>query len=136
MVAWPILIVGSVLLSLMEFYKLDHLVNRGLSPLVVYLLGLPEQVGVTLVFGILRKELTLIMLSQAMGTIDFLSVLTRSQILVFVVFVVFYVPCLSTLAVLWRQLRWKGMLATVGLNIFVALVMSLGFRAVLFLIGY
>jgi ferrous iron transport protein B len=135
-VAWPILIAGSVLLSLMEFFKLDHLVNRGLSPLVVYLLGLPEPVGVTLVFGMLRKELTLIMLSQALGTVDFLSVLTRSQVLVFVVFAVFYMPCLSTLAVLWRQLRWKGVLATVALNLAVALVFGLGFRGVLLLIGY
>jgi ferrous iron transport protein B len=120
----------------MEFYKLDYLVNRALSPLVVYALGLPEQIGVTLVFGILRKELTLIMLGQALGTIDFLSVLTRGQVLVFTVFAVFYIPCLSTLAVLWRQLGWRGVLGTAGLNFFVALVLSAGFRAALRLAGY
>lgn len=135
-VAWPILIAGSVVLSLMEFYKLDYIFNRGLSPLVVHLLGLPEKIGVTLIFGILRKELTLVMLTQALGTVNFLSILTPIQIIVFVVFVVFYIPCLSTLAVLWRILGWKGMLGAAGLTLAVATFLGLMFRLALTAVGY
>ena len=133
-VAWPILILGSIFLSLLEFYHLDDLINRGLSPLVVYLLGLPEKVGVTLIFGILRKELSLIMLAQALGTTDFASVLSSLQILVFAVFVVFYVPCLATLAVLYRELGWRGVVSAFALTSGVALFISLACRLILGLV--
>ena len=56
-VAWPLLIGGSALLALMEYGKMDLLVNRFLSPLTK-LLGLPLAVGTTLIFGLLRKELS------------------------------------------------------------------------------
>jgi ferrous iron transport protein B len=135
-VAWPILIAGSIILSVMEFLKLDHYVNHALAPLVVYVLGLPEKVGVTLLFGVLRKELTLIMLSQALGTMQFLTVMTRSQIVVFVIFVVFYLPCLATLSVLWRILGWKGMIQTAALTMVLAIIAGLAFRLVLAAVGY
>ena len=135
-VAWPILIAGSIILSVMEFLKFDHYVNQALSPIVVYALGLPEKVGVTLLFGVLRKELTLVMLSQALGTMQFLTVMTRAQIVVFVVFVVFYLPCLATLSVLWRILGWKGMLETAALTMVLAILAGLAFRLVLAAVGY
>ncbi len=130
-VAWPILIAGSVVLSFMEYLHLDAAVNRALSPLVVYALGLPEKVGATLIFGVLRKELTLIMLSQALGTTNFAAVMSKTQIVVFTVFVLFYVPCLATLAALWKQLQWKGTLAAIGLTLAVATAVGVIFRLAL-----
>lgn len=131
LVAWPILIAGSVILSLMDYFHLAGVVNKALSPLVVSILGLPEKVGVTLIFGILRKELTLIMLTQALGTSEFLSVMTRAQVVVFTVFVIFYLPCLATLAALWKQLKWKGTLASIGLTLSVATLIAILFRLLL-----
>lgn len=135
-VAWPILIIGSVVLSLLQFFELEQYVNRVLSPLVVFALGLPEKVGVTLIFGVLRKELTLIMLGQALGTTDFLSMMTRGQVVVFTVFVVLYLPCLATLSVLQRILGWKGMLGTAALTLALAVLGGLLFRLVLAAVGY
>ena len=71
---------------------------------LTWILGLPNEVGVPLMFGILRKELSLIMLRQALGVSDFGAVLTPVQMVTFSVFVVFYVPCLATLAVINREL--------------------------------
>ena len=96
-VAWPVLIAGSVLLSLAEHYHWDTAVNHTLGPFTT-LLGLPEVVGTTLIFGILRKELSMIMLIQALGTPNVLSVMTASQIVVFTLFITFYIPCVATLA--------------------------------------
>ncbi|MBN2265993.1 MAG: ferrous iron transport protein B, partial [Candidatus Aminicenantes bacterium] len=83
--AWPILIGGSIMLSLLTFFKADRIVNDILAPLVVQGLGLPHDLGVTLVFGFLRKELSLIMMLQALG-VDYqnlMTVITREQIVVF-----------------------------------------------------
>jgi len=127
-VAWPILIIGSIILSLLDFFHLGAFINRALSPLVVHLLGLPEQVGITLIFGVMRKEMSVVMLAQALGTTDFASVMTSTQVVVFTVFVIFYVPCVATLAVLWKILRWKGTLASILLTLGIATLMGIIFR--------
>jgi ferrous iron transport protein B len=113
-VAWPILIIGCLVLSLLKFFGLEGYINNAFSPLTA-LLGLPSQVGSTLVFGIIRKELTLVMLSEAMGTNQLHTVLTHVQLLTFTIFVLFYIPCASTIAALSREIGWKSTaLAMVG----------------------
>lgn len=122
--AWPIILAGSIVLEVLTYLHVDKVINTLLAPLTMWLLGLPVAVGVTLFFGIFRKELTLIMLFQALGTFNIQNVLTHTQILVFVVFVTFYIPCLSTVAVLWREGGWKVTWASALLNTSLALVLA------------
>lgn len=126
-IAWPMLILGSVILSLMEFWGMDQLINAVLWP-ITYLLGLPEVVGTTLIFGVLRKELSMIMLIQALGTPQVLAVMSKVQVLVFTVFVVFYIPCLATIAVLWREIGPKKALITVLFTLILATGLALATR--------
>ena len=124
--AWPILVVGSVVLSLLQSVHADRAINAVLAPLVSGALGLPKELGVTLIFGFLRKELSLIMMIQALG-VDYhslLTVVTRQQILVFTVFVSFFIPCLSTFAVLWRESGRKIAFLSAGLSVTVAILLS------------
>ena len=88
-------------------------------------MGLPSEVGVPLIFGILRKELSLVMLGQALGTNDFSAVLTSEQMLVYATFVMFYLPCLATLSVLKRELGTRAMLVISALTVVVALLAAL-----------
>ncbi len=127
-VAWPILIVGSMVLSLLKFYGLDTFLNLTLSPLTS-LLGLPAAVGTTLIFGIMRKELSLVMLNEALGTTQVQTVLTQTQLLTFTVFVLFYIPCASTIAALSREVGWRGAAAAVLLSLALALALGLLTRA-------
>ncbi len=122
--AWPIILAGSIILEALIYLHVDKIINTLFSPLTVWLLGLPAAVGVTLFFGVFRKELTLIMLFQALGTFNIQSVLTPTQILVFVVFVTFYIPCLSSLAVLWKEGGWKVTWASALLNTSLALALA------------
>ena len=130
--AWPLLIVGSVVLSLLQLLGLDRVLNALLSPLVVHGLGLPRELGITLVFGFLRKELSLVMMLQALGVgyRDLLSVITREQILVFSVFVSFFIPCLSTFAVLWKEMGKRVAFLSAALSIGAATVFSLLVRLI------
>jgi len=130
--AWPLLIAGSIVLSLLTWAGATPLINKILSPLVAYALGLPQELGVTLVFGFLRRELSLVMMLQALG-IDYqnlLTVITKEQILVFTVFVNFFIPCFSTLAVLWKEIGKKWALVSAGLSVGVAVTLSLLVRLV------
>jgi ferrous iron transport protein B len=131
--AWPVLIAGSVVLAVLQFFHFDRVVNLIFSPLVSGVLGLPQDLGVTLVFGFLRKELSLIMMLQALGVgyQNLMTMITREQLIVFVVFMSFFVPCLSTVAILWREIGRKEAFISMALNTSVALVIALAVRLLL-----
>jgi ferrous iron transport protein B len=133
-VAWPLLIGGSVLLALADAYAWRPALDQLTRP-VTWLLGLPKEVGMTLLFGVLRKELSMLMLFQALGTRDVITVLSWSQILVFTIFVVFYVPCVATIGALIRQLRARRAFIIVALTFVIALTLALLTRGFTFLIG-
>jgi ferrous iron transport protein B len=124
-IAWPLLIASSVVLGLLEWARADGTINAMLAPLTVWILGLPAAVGMTLVFGVLRKELTMVMLVQALGTTHIDTVMSTSQLLTFTLFVVFYLPCVATVAVLGREMGWRDTAWISGLTIAVATVVAL-----------
>jgi small GTP-binding protein len=128
--AMPALIVGSAVLALLEFFRLATFFDALVRPLT-WLLGLPAAAGVPLIFGVLRKELSLIMLGQALGTTNFGSVLTSVQMFVYSVFVVFYIPCIATLSALKRELGTRAMLVIAGTTILIATVAAFAARLLL-----
>lgn len=117
-VAWPLLVLSSLVLALFQTLGWERVLNLLARP-ITWPLGLPPEAGVPLLFGILRKELALLLLGQALGTEDFAAALTPTQMLVFTVFTLFYIPCVATLAVLGREVGWRRtglvLLATTGL---------------------
>jgi ferrous iron transport protein B len=129
-VAVPLLIVGSAVLGLVEFLGWQSVINTALSPLTG-LLGLPPTVGLTLIFGVLRKELSLLMLMEALGTSDVHAPMTSVQIIIFTLFVTFYLPCLATLASLVRELGHKLAVAAATALLLLAIAISIATRAVL-----
>jgi ferrous iron transport protein B len=124
-VAWPILIGSSFILALAEALGWQSYLNSA-ARIFTWPLGLPAQTGVPLIFGVLRKELALLLLAQAMGTEDFGAVLSPGQMLVFTVFTIFYVPCLATIGALLREMGWRRtalvILGTTGLALLLGLV--------------
>jgi ferrous iron transport protein B len=129
--AWPLLIVGSIVLAVMNYYNLAQITDELFRP-VTWLLDLPSQVGTPLIFGILRKELSLVMLGQALGSMDFSQVLTKTQMLSYTIFVVFYIPCLATLIAIRKELGTKDMLTITGITLLVAILAALLTRLVMF----
>lgn len=129
-VAWPLLVISSIILSLLEYLKLDVFLNLLFSPIVSWLLGLPEQTGITLLFGILRKELSMIMLFQAMDTTNLNTVMTKIQLITFTIFTIFYIPCVGTMGTLIREVGTKKTILITALSIAVALILSIIVRLI------
>jgi ferrous iron transport protein B len=129
--AWPLLILGSVLLALLNYFNITVYMDTLARP-ITWLLGLPSKVGTPLIFGIFRKELSLIMLGQALGSMDFGNLLTPMQIVSYTIFIVFYIPCLATLVTIRNELGTKAMFAITALTTVVALIAAL-FSRLLFL---
>jgi ferrous iron transport protein B len=130
MVAFPLLVAGSAVLGLVEYLGWQRFINAALSPLTA-LLSLPRAVGLTLIFGVLRKELSLLMLMQALGTTHVASVMSVAQILIFTLFVTFYLPCMATLAAMFRELGWRLTAAAATALLLLAVGISLAARGIL-----
>lgn len=128
--AWPLLIVGSAVLAVLDHFGLAIVFNWMARPFT-WVMGLPLETGVPLIFGIFRKELSLVMLSQALGTVDFGAVLSQTQMVVYTTFVMFYLPCLATLAVLKRELGARAMWVIAALTVVIALFAALVVRGVM-----
>ena len=123
-IAWPLLIVGSVILGLADWLNWDIYINLLTRPITA-LLDLPEATGMTLIFGILRKELSMLMLFQALGTQNVASVMSHTQLLTFTLFVVFYIPCLATLGIMAKEIGMKRTLQAAVVTFMLALVIGL-----------
>ena len=120
----PLLVGGSVVLALLSHVGADSVINRLLAPVTQGWLGLPAALGVPLLFGVLRKELSLLMIYQALGGFDVAAYLDVIQIFTFLVFLTLYVPCISTFAVLLKTIGRRRALYSVSLSVGVALAAS------------
>ncbi len=106
-IAFPLLIAGAVVIGLLNDYNLLLYIVKPVSPFFKYVLNLPEQVIITLIFGILRKEMALEMLVVLSGSTNLLEFLTPLQIFVFSLVTSIYIPCIATIAVLLKEVGWK-----------------------------
>ena len=120
----PLLVGGSVVLALLGHIGADEVINTAFTPITVWWLGLPVLLGVPILFGILRKELSLLMVYQALGTFDIGAHLDWVQIMTFLIFLTFYFPCVSTFAVMLKTIGRKQALLSVSLSVGVALLVS------------
>jgi ferrous iron transport protein B len=120
----PLLVGGSVVLALLAHVGADRVINVLLTPVTTWWLGLPVALGVPILFGVLRKELSLLMIYQALGSFDVGLYLSPIQIVTFLVFLTFYVPCVSTFAVMLKTIGRREALFSVSLSVGVALLVS------------
>ncbi len=120
----PLLVGGSVVLALFSHFGADRVINALLAPITSLWLGLPAVLGVPVLFGVLRKELSLLMVYQALGTFDVDRYLDPVQLLTFLLFLTFYVPCVSTFAVMLKTIGSREAIFAVSLSVGVALAVS------------
>lgn len=128
-IAFPLIIVGSFVLKLADVSGVMETVAAVLSPVTVVWLGLPAITGITLIFGVLRKELSLVMLATLLGTTNFALVLSPVQMVVFTLVAMLYIPCIATIAALVKDFGWKkSLFITVFEIAFALLVGGIAFR--------
>jgi len=120
----PAYIAGSIVIT--GLYALGFLgpINNLLAPITVVLLGLPLMTGVVFVFGIIRKEMTLLALAAIFGTTVFTEIMTPVQLIVFALVTMLYVPCISTIAALAHEFGWKKALSIAALETLLAIALG------------
>jgi ferrous iron transport protein B len=121
-IALPLIIVGSAIIGVALESGLLYLVIDPMSPLVVGWLGLPAITAAALLYGILRKELTVeLLIVLGGGSIGFMTI---RQMFVFALVTTIYVPCIATVVVLAREYGWKYTIALVLATVGIALLLG------------
>ena len=137
--AFPIVIIGSLVLG--GLYETGYLwkLSAPLSPVVEGWLGLPAVAGLTLIFAVLRKELALQLLvtfavvAYGGGAKNLLLFMTPAQLFVYALVNTIYIPCVATIAVLGRELGWRRAIGIMAFTISLAILIGgIAYR----LIGY
>ncbi|MGD0951455.1 MAG: ferrous iron transport protein B [Methanotrichaceae archaeon] len=106
-VVFPAYIIGSAVLQAFYAAGLLNPLNDILSPVTVNWLGLPAEVGILLIFGIVRKELTILMLAVIFQTTNFASVMSPVQLIVLALVTMIYIPCLALILCFAKEFGWK-----------------------------
>ncbi|MCX9012496.1 MAG: ferrous iron transport protein B [Candidatus Methanoperedens sp.] len=137
-VAFPIVLVGSLVLG--ALYETGYLwkLASPLSPVVEGWLGLPAVAGLTLIFAVLRKELalqllvTLSIVAYGGGAKNLLQFMTPAQLFVYALVNTIYIPCVATIAVLGRELGWRRAGGIMAFTITLAIITGgLAYRVIL-----
>lgn len=123
-IAAPLVIVSGVVIHAINLAGWMPAITSVLSPVTEVWLGLPAITGVVLIFGILRKELILVMLAAYLGSENLAGILTAQQMITLAVVSMFYIPCVATISVLWRDYGWKKAMAVCVLEIFFAILLA------------
>jgi len=128
-IAGPLVIISGVIIEGIHLAGWLPAIANFLSPITVKWLGLPTITGILLIFGILRKELILVMLATLLGTANFAQVLNPVQMITLALISMLYIPCIATLATLWREFGWRKAFGITGFEIvFAILIGGIAFR--------
>jgi ferrous iron transport protein B len=132
-IVFPLYIGGSALIQILYATGVLQGVSNVISPLTVMWLGLPAIAGILLVFGFIRKELTLLaavaLSVAAVGSANLSMLFTPVQLVTIALINLLYIPCLSTVAVLVKDYGWKTTAIITFANVATALLVGgLAFR--------
>ena len=123
-IAFPLLLAGSIVLELLAQYGVLDAIVGPFAPFTEGFLGLPAVIIIALVFGILRKEMSLQMLVLLFGTTELTVVLTADQLFVFALIMATYVPCIAAFTVMVREFGLKDSLKVTAGSIVLAFTLG------------
>jgi ferrous iron transport protein B len=115
--AVPLFILGTLILFTLDKSGVMTSLEKWARPLVVNWLGLPVESTSSFIIGFLRRDY---------GAAGFFALaqkglLTHNQVLVALVTITLFVPCIANFFVIIKERGWKTALTIVGVVVFIAL---------------
>jgi ferrous iron transport protein B len=110
---FPLIAAGVLVIHFLDALQVMDFISNTVGKLCVLLLGLPRDSAAVLIFGFLRKDVSIALLSP-LG-------LTGREFIIAGIFMVLYSPCMASLFTLIKELGPKLSLAIAGLSFFSAL---------------
>ena len=124
LVVFPYYMVGGLIFAVAYLVGAFDLLNSTFAPITEGWLGLPAYAATLLLFGIVRKELIVVLPAVLYATTDLSTILTPVQMIVLTVVALFYIPCLATIEALRREFGLGKALAITAFEIVFAIVLG------------
>ena len=121
--ASPMFLVGSLLVSILKVTGGLALFHKALSPIVVYLLKMPEEFANVFIMGMIRRDFGSVEILKMSGIEGNAGVLDPVQIFVAAVAVTLFVPCLAALIMIYKERGFKEA-SLIWLGSFIASVLT------------
>lgn len=97
--ASPLFMLGALIVTLLQISGGLELIQRALAPATVGLLHLPPQAATAFIMGLIRRDF------GAAGLTDL--PLNPEQVIVSLVVITLFVPCIATVTVLFKERGWR-----------------------------
>lgn len=127
--AVPLFIIGTLVLFLFDKFGILGWVEKALSPLIVHLLNLPQKATEAFIIGFLRRDYG----AAGLFALSKTGALDHIQIMVSLVVVTLFVPCIAQFLVTVRE---RGMKIALAIGGFVFIFAFLAGGAVNFVLRY
>ncbi|MCK4771600.1 MAG: ferrous iron transport protein B [Candidatus Latescibacteria bacterium] len=114
--ALPVVLGAVFVVNILYQFNVFAWLAGATAPVVSFLWGMPDNAIVPLLVGILRKDI-------AIGMFAPLN-LTIQQLVVGSVVLSMFFPCLATLVILFRELKWKDALKSVGIMLAAVIIVG------------
>jgi ferrous iron transport protein B len=114
--AVPLIILGIFIINILDVLGVVKIISERIGVPLSFLLKLPKEISIVLISGFLRKDVSISLLSP----FD----LTAKQFVVASIFLVLYLPCVSTFFTLVKEQGIKNGLKILVLMLFVAFLIS------------
>jgi len=114
--ALPVVLGAVIVVNILYQFNVFAWMAKATAPLVSFLWGLPENAIIPLLVGILRKDI-------AIGMFAPLNLTTQQLVVGSVVLSMFF-PCLATLVILFRELKWEDALKSVGIMLAAVIIVG------------
>lgn len=121
----PLIVVGVLIMNILDITGVITFITKELREPVMFVLGLPPNIASIMLLGFLRKDVSIALLAPLK--------LSAHQFVVACVFLVLYIPCISSFFTLIRELGAKSAFKIIGIvfssAVVVAFLLNLFFRA-------
>lgn len=114
--ALPVVLGAVFVVNILYQLNVFGYIASATAPVVSWLWGMPRESIVPLLVGVLRKDV-------AIGMFAPLDLTTKQLVTGSVVLSMFF-PCLATLVILFRELRWKNALVSIGIMLAAVIVVG------------
>lgn len=113
--AGPLFLLGSLLLGILSVTHMLEKIYNFMAPLVVNILHLPKEITSTFIMGLIRREFGAAGLAEMAGLGSSESILSPVQIVVSLVVITLFVPCIAAVMVIYKE---RGLLEATILWVF------------------
>jgi len=105
--ATPLFFLGSFLITMLQITGGLNYIHRILTPLTVNILHLPPETASIFIMGIIRRDFGAAGLAKMAGLGGTHATLSPSQILVSLIVITLFVPCIASVVVLFKEKGFK-----------------------------